>query len=224
MLELSTLSDIAQGEIATLESEGINLTHADIVEINYLSHCVDHPRGRVSLSRGNPVFIGDVALWPLTLHANDWVERVLHTLIGDRLKTLAYAYAMAYGRDELDCSYLQLIYRLEKFYRSLKCTQKELKVAIGEVLAQDETPEMPPQDSKNKPMTIGEFSAFLFATCGESPEFWERRCSSSYAMEILTTSVQQTRADDRPLESDPRIKAEIALGWCLEKIRKRHNG
>ena len=222
MLELSTLCDVAEGELSALEAEGFELSWSDIVEINYLSHCVESPEGRIALSRGNPVFAGDVALWPMTLYGNDWFNRISVNLPGERLKTLSLAYAMANGREDLECSYPVLIIRLNKLYRSLKCTHNELKEVIEHVLNQDAEPDQPPQkETANKRMSVGEFSAYLFATCGESPEFWERRCSFGYALDMLSVIAQQDRADGKTLKDDQRIKAEISLGWAVEKIRRR---
>ena len=225
MLELSTLCDVAEGELLTLEADGIKPSWAEIVEINYLAHCVESPESRVALARGNPIFLGEVALWPMTLYANDWASRALDNKLfklSERLQYLVYAYAMIHGREDMECSLTRLIIRLNKLYHSLKCTHSELKEVVEQVLNQGEEPEQPPQEeTSNKQMTVGEFSAYLFANCGESPEFWERRCSFGYALDVLNMIAQQDRADGKTLKDDQRIKSERALGWALIKIRKR---
>jgi hypothetical protein len=69
-------------------------------------------------------------------------------------------------------------------------------------------------------MGIGDFSAFLASACGATPDFWERRCAASYCHAVLDALVRQNRADDKPSISDPRIQADRALGWAVEKIRQ----
>jgi len=225
MLELSTLCDVAEGELSALKADGLEPSWHDIVEINYLSHCVESPEGRVALCRGNPVFAGDVALWPMTLYATDWAGRTLDNKLfklSERLQYLTYAYAMIHGREDMECSYWMLLPRLNKLYHSLKCNHAELVEVVNQVLNTGAEPEQPPQkETDNKRMSVGEFSAYLFATCGESPEFWERRCSYGYALDMLSVVAQQDRADGKSLKDDQKIKAERALGWALIKIRKR---
>jgi hypothetical protein len=70
-------------------------------------------------------------------------------------------------------------------------------------------------------MSMGDFSAFLSASCGATPDFWERRCSIGYALQVLNQIARQNAADGKPTANDPKIIAQRALGWAAEKIRNR---
>lgn len=223
MQNLRQLSDLAEAEIEKLSADGFTLTPRDIVQINALAWACETPESRLLLSRGVPVFVGGVALWPLTLYAAGWIERVGCKLQGGERQTLALAYAMAYGRSEgteLDVTERDADKAIAIWRRTLRCTPDELKEAITQVLNQDALIDAPASPGSH-PMTAGELSAFLTAATGGRPELWERQVAVGYAFGLLTAILQQNKADDRPTAWDPRIRAERALGWCIERIRKR---
>jgi len=224
MMDASELSGLAEGEIAMLQADGITLTPADIVMINALSWNVETPESRRLLSRGIPVFVDGVTLWPLTLTADEWYSRVGSQFRSNKLCTYALAYAMAHGRDDgyaLSHDGRDAERAINLWRRKLKCTIRELDTAMAQIIAQDKEYELPPDKSDQHGMTLGEFSASLAAAVGGDVEFWERRCSSAYAFSVMFAIAQQNRADDRPMDGDPRIDAERALGWAIVKIRER---
>jgi len=221
MQDLAKLSELAEAEIETLRADGIDLTPAEIVEINALGWAVESPETRRLLARGAPVAIGGVYLWPMSLYAQDWFDRVGCQLDGNKQQTYALAYAMAHGRDAgepLAMEGREAEKTVKQWGKSLKCTFGELNVAISQVLAQDEDAEQPPSETGG--MTMGDFSAFLAAACGGDPDFWERRCASGYTHAVLDTLVRQNSADGKKTMADPRLKAERAIGWAVEKIKK----
>ena len=65
MQDLAKLSGLAEAEIESLRADGIDLTPAEIIEINALSWAIESPESRRLLSRGAPVSVGGVYLWPL---------------------------------------------------------------------------------------------------------------------------------------------------------------
>jgi len=224
MMDASELSGLAEGEIAALQADGIILTPADIVLINALAWNVETPESRRLLSRGIPVFVGGVVLWPLTLTADDWYSRVGSQFGGKKVRTYALAYAMAHGRESgyaLSHDGRDAERAVNKWRRKLTCSVRELDTAMSQVIAQSQGYDLPPDESDQNGMTIGEFSASLAAAAGGDVEFWEQRCSSSYAFSVMFAISQQNRADDRPMDGDPRIDAERALGWEIAKIRGR---
>ena len=221
MQDLAKLSELAEAEIETLRADGIDLTPAEIIEINALGWAVESPETRRLLARGAPVAIGGVYLWPMSLYAQDWFDRVGCQLDGNKQQTYALAYAMAHGRDAgepLAMEGREAEKTVKQWGKSLKCTFGELNVAISQVLAQDEDAEQPPSETGG--MTMGDFSAFLAAACGGDPDFWERRCASGYTHAVLDTLVRQNSADGKKTMADPRLKAERAIGWAVEKIKK----
>ena len=221
MDDTATLNDLAGAEIATLERDGIRLTPSEIVEINALCWSVHIPPTRKLLSRGRPVEVGGSTLWPLTLRAFDWLDR---NRVDMTKITPSMGYAMAFGRsegNELDLEGDEAEIAVKRWYRSLRCSLDEYVEAVKQVDAQDRRPETPP-DVDGKPMSIGDFSAFLTATCGADADFWERRCSVSYALSVLSMFVMQNRADKKKCAQDPRIIAERAVGYAIDKIRARH--
>ena len=222
MQDLAKLSELAEAEIESLRAEGIDLTPAEIIEINALGWAVESPETRRLLARGAPVAVGGAILWPMSLYAQDWFNRVGSEMGGLRRQTYAMAYAMTHGRDDGEplamsgrkAELVALVWGLR-----LKCTFRELNVAISQVLAQDEDAEQPPDESGG--MSMGDFSAFLAAACpAGDPDFWERRCAAGYTHAVLDALVRQNSAEGHKTMADPRIKAERALGWAIEKIKK----
>jgi hypothetical protein len=221
MQDLAKLSDLAQAEIDNLRADGIDLTPAEIVELNALGWAIESPETRRLLSRGAPVEVGGVFLWPMSIYAQEWFDRVGCHLSSNTRQAYALAYAMAHGRDEgepLAMDGRAAERTVSRWAKSLKCTFGELNVAISQVLQQDEDHEQPPSETGG--MTIGDFSAFMAASCGGDPDFWERRCATGYAYAVLDTIVRQNSAEGKKTLADPRIKAERAMGWAIEKIRK----
>lgn len=223
MQDLAKLSELAEAEIESLRADGIDLTPAEIVELNALGWAVESPETRRLLARGAPVAVGGVYLWPMSLYAQEWFNRVGCHLSGNTRQAYALAYAMAHGRDEGDPLAIEgreAEKVVTRWAKSLKCTFAELNVAISQILQQEEDYEQPPNED-NGGMSMGDFSAFLAASCpGTDPDFWERRCAAGYTHAVLSAVVRQNSAEGRKTLADPRIKAERALGWACERIKK----
>jgi len=218
------LSDYAKVTIDGIQADGIALTPVEIVTINALAWQVESPEGRRQLARGIPIEIGRATLWPQTLAAAEWYDRVGHTMRPSWLATIALGYSMAHGYSEgseLDATGLRAWAAVAVWYARLRCRPAAFILAVAEILEQEAEFELPPDPDATK-LQIGEFSAALAAATGISPEFWERRCSQGYAFASLHAIAKQDHADDTPLETDPKLRAERALGWYEEKIRRHH--
>jgi hypothetical protein len=216
------ISDVAAQAIAGLEADGIVLSAAEIVRLNALGWAVETPEARRHLARGVPVPVGGVYLWPQTFRAADWLERASgHCKASDEAVVVAYAMAHAYAQgDELDSSGSDAVLSAKAWARKLRATAAELSEAVDQVLAQDSALELPKSPADDKPMSIGDFSAFLAATNGGDPEFWERRCSLGYALAYLSHAVRFNMAEGMPVVNDPKIQATMALGLLVDQIRE----
>jgi hypothetical protein len=241
MLPEERLNDLAAREIAALEAEGIMPTAAEVVKLNALGWAIETPTLRRELSRGVPQQLcPDVYLWPLTIQAADWHERVgeklapsrkamiMHPGLSSDLPALALAYAMAHAYsegDELDAEGDDAADKVIAWASGLKCTAEAFGACIAEVVAQQDAPDLPRSDETGKRMTAGEFSVYLASRCGGTPEFWERRCSIGYAATLLSAVVHQSLADGKPITHDAKMAATMAMGMESDRIRKEraHN-
>jgi len=221
MQDLAKLSELAQAEIESLRADGIDLTPAEIIELNALGWAVESPETRRLLSRGAPVPVAGLYLWPLSLYAQEWFNRVGCHLNGNTRQAYALAYAMAHGRDDgepLAMEGREAEKVVSRWAKSLKCTFGELNVAISQILQQEEDYEQP--SSETGGMAVGDFSAFMAVATGDDPDFWERRCAAGYTYAVLDCITRQNSAEGRKTMADPRIKAERALGYKIEQIKK----
>ena len=151
MLETARLNGYAEATIQGLQADGIKLTPTEIVTINALCWEVETPESRRMLARGIPIDIGGVYLWPQTLYASEWFDRVGSKLRPKWLATAALAYSMAYSYTagpELEFMGLKAILAVSRWYFSLRCRTAELMVAISQVLGQDEEYEQPAEESR----------------------------------------------------------------------------
>ena len=219
----SVLSDLAKAEIDELAKDGIIPTAAEIVKINYLACRVETPEARMHLARGRPVFVGKVALWPLTMRAISWLDLNLRGL--DKFtRACALGYAMCYGHSEgseLDIPADAIPGVVKAWFLNLRCTRKQYDEAIKQVDAQDRQLEQP-KNPNGKPMTLGDFSAFLVSIAGGTPDFWERRCAMGYCVASLNMRLVQNNADGKASAFDPFIVANRALGWYTDRLRKKY--
>ena len=234
MLPEERLNDLAAREIDALEAEGIRPTAAEVVKLNALGWAIETPCARRELSRGVPVMLCEgVYLWPLTIQADDWQDRVGENLAPSKadalrhprlswnlpLFALAYAMANAYEKgNALDIDGEEASASVLRWTSKIKCTADGVKKAIADVIAQQDAPTLPLNEDGAK-MSNGEFSAFMASKCSGTPEFWERRCSIGYACAVLSTIVKQAAADGKPLSNDPKIMATRAFWLEADRIR-----
>jgi hypothetical protein len=109
MTDHAQLNSLAEAEIAALRADGIQPTDAEIVKLNALGWAVETPHFRRTLARGCPVQVGGSTLWPLTIRAADWVDRVgekMEPQMGYRFRRPVISsqisvYALAYAMESL---------------------------------------------------------------------------------------------------------------------------
>jgi len=228
MTDCAKLCPLAEYEIEELREDGFEPNLSEIVEINALAWAAQTSDNRISLSRGIPMFAGNVALWPLTLEAGDWYMRISQKLPTEYLNCLALGYAMANCYSDngaFDKSKSDTIKAIMAFTVKMKCRHGTLKMAISDVLQQDENPDMPPpikgKEEEDHSLKAGDISLFLAANSSATAEFWESRCSASYTLDMLSKIVSQDKADGKNPQDEDMIKATIAMGWAVEKVKQR---
>lgn len=224
---IESLTDLAAVEIERLAAAGVQVTPAEVIEINAVATRIVTGSTREYLHRGNPVDMAcGVRLWPLTIQATDWVDRVACGFANARMRAFALAWAMAHcyakGRP-FDIAGARAYWKVAGWaVRRLACRMDALDAAVAEVLAQDKAPS-PETDAKDdSPATgNGQLSVWLAEKCGGDPTFWEERCASSYAFAVLRAVIMSANETGDRLDLDPRIQAEIVMGQTLKRIRNR---
>jgi len=209
------LSDLARAELEALAAEGIVPSWDDVAELNALGWQVETPETRRELARGSPVPVGGVTLRPLTLAGWAWFERVGEQC---RDQNAALAYAMAHGSDAaLDD---MTAANVREWRRKIRATERELVLAVAEVIDQDRGPELPTR--KDSP-GLADLSAVIVAAVGGDPATWERQVRIGYVGEVMAAVARsQGTCDGKPDPNDPRIQAQAAIIWAVKKIRQRH--
>jgi len=220
--EMARLSELAEATIEGLEAEGIRLTAKEIVSINAVCHAVEHPGSRLELARGRPAHLGGVTLWPLTMYAADWYERVSPLFKSDKGALYALAFAMAHGRDGLDFPDSEAYKRVHQWIRTLRCRAAEIEAACENLIRQDMLPDTGGTMPESDRPTFGDLSMELSALVGGDPEHWERHVTMSYAFELVRTIRAQNDADGKSSAGDPKLRANKALAEICYRIRKRH--
>jgi uncharacterized membrane protein len=214
----TALSDLARVELEMLSRDGIVPTWDDVAELNALGWQVLTPDTRRHLARGTPVRVGGKTLLPLTVNGWAWYSRV-----GDQCadQNAAFAYALARGYDEA----LQLATEadVEAWKATLTATSRELVLAVGEVIDQDRKPETPPAKQSDALTSVMEIGAVAMAHVGGTPEMWERHVCIGYIAQVMEAVARsQGGASGKPDPTDPRIQAQAAIIWAVQKIRRRH--
>ncbi len=225
-----TISGYAQAEIDALAIEGVtDLTPAEIVEINSLAREFDNPAVARSLSRGVPVECGGAWLWPMTIRAAEWFDRVGCNLARQSDREAAVGYAMTYGRTEgleLAVTLADAPRAVRAWLAGLRCTMDEYRLAVAEVLDQaaDTTRDYQienPNKQKPIPLAIGDLSAMMVVHLGGTPDQWERTCSMHYALAVLQTAMNQNAAEGKTAIDDARMNALGAMGVCIQRIKDK---
>lgn len=224
----TTLNDLARAKIEALAGEGIVCTPDDVVLLNRLAWEIETPAHRLSLARGTPVFLGDVALWPLTLAAEAWWQRAIAFTRREARQTALLAFAMAHCRNQkaLDAINPLTAYKqAEKWANNLPCRRQELFEAISQILEQEtDTPTVPDPKAQIHGMTAPQMVAVLVAVVGGTPAMWEREVAVGYLREQFRTIHAQMAAEHgQTLRDSECIEGTRQLGLATEAIRRRNS-
>jgi hypothetical protein len=225
MHDAARLSEHAQARIDELQAEGYDLTPAEIVRINALAWNIETPDIRLALSKGIPVEVGGVWLWPFTLRSYDWHKRVAKVMPTVWHGNIALAYAFAHGYSdggELDVYGWRAVAKVTAWGIGLRCRMDELVMAMGQIIQQDEQ-EQGASDPDAKPMGIGDLSATIAAHTGQSVHDIECGMAMNHALKLLhhTIRQQEMAAGGKPQLSADAVRATQAMGLYIKELKAR---
>jgi hypothetical protein len=224
MHEASKLSEIADARIDELQAEGLALTPAEIVRINALCWNLESPEMRLHLSKGLPVSVGGVTLWPFTLRSYHWHRQVARSMPTTWHGNVALAYAFAHGYSdgsELDAYGMRAVAAVTAWGVRLRCRMDTLIEAMSQIIQQDEYPSGV-ENPDSKPCGIGDIAAQIASHTGQRVEDIERAMSMNHALKLLhyTIRTQEQAIGGKPQMSQEAIRATQALELYIEEIRK----
>jgi hypothetical protein len=216
MTRFATVSHLAEIELDALADAGITPTPAEIVELSALGHLVETPETSGMMARGEPVRVGGAVLWPFTYSGAHWYDSVGDTC-QDPHAALAYCFAHGHSDSIHDATDKDVRAWRDK----LTCTRGELDVAIMQVVSQDADAELPRRKDEEK-SSHHSLVATLIAAAGGTPDMWERQMSISYVRRVMDAIIAHNAERGKSDDGDPRLRAQVALYWAAEKIRRRH--
>jgi hypothetical protein len=222
MQDTARLSDHAAARIDELQAQGITLTPAEIVRLNALGWAVESPDMRMATSRGAPVFVAGVALWPRTIRACEWYCQILGKCRTVWLSRIALAYSMAHGYSagrELERTDYAAIMRVAAWGAGLRCRMATLIEAMAQVIQQDET-ETKPSDDAVLP-SFGEVSADVSAITGMTPEDVETGMSMHHAIRVAHRVLTlQAKATGETHHTAAYAASNRAMAMYMNEIRE----
>jgi len=227
MHDAAKLSDVAAAAIDELISEGYELAPAEIVRINALGWNIETPEARLALSKGVPVAVGGIVLWPFTLRSYDWHCRVARDMPTVWHGKVALAYAFAHGYSdggELDAHGWRAVAAVTAWGIRLRCRMATLVEAMSQIIQQDEH-ERGVTDPDAVPMGIGDLAASIAAHTGQEVEDIERGMAMNHALKILHYTIrQQERAEGgKSRMSAEAVRATQAMGLYIKELKARRN-
>ncbi len=204
------LSDLAQAKIEALRSDGYVLSDSDVILINALAWEVQSPSKRMALAKGKPIKCGNTWLWPFTIHNKAWFFDCGREFSNPRH---ALAYALAHRNDEL---YTITEEHVDKWAKTLTCTDDELEMACAIIIDGDRQDEIPIKDSEA--ITIHEMARMMMVSHGGTAEMWEKEVSIKFIYDFIDTLSKQHEEAGKSMQKD---RAQMALAYLTHRIRRR---
>lgn len=216
------LTDVAKDELAELEADGVPFTPQDVLTVQYLScDLLRRTGGAETLSRGAPVEVGGVVLWPFTLAGAAFYREMTNGERNELRALRACAYAMAHGGD--DCIYArgdEAEKAMDAWWWRIRATREAIAEAVAECLELSPRVEDPMAEDRDRTS----LALFAAALVGGSPEMWERQCSIASVRRIVDLAQRVRSVGAPPSKDASRIEAVRRLGLYVESIRARARG
>jgi len=213
------LNELAACKIAELEAEGVTVSHADAVMLNAICWALRGEGMPQNIrSRGRPVDVGGVRLWPYTIQAICAVEDIDTSNMSDEDQLYAFAYILAHGREQGVFDKPLSTKKVRQWAKRLTCTPEELQTAIQDVTLSDSDFDTGFAKKEKQPMI--NMIATLQRLFGQTAEYWEREVSSGYASLIIMDYAAEQAGKQASAKS---VKLTRAMLHCIDQIREKAN-
>jgi hypothetical protein len=213
------LSDHAAHRIEELTAEGVTVTYADAVMINAICWEMRGVGGDdCGLSRGRPVCVGNVMLWPLTVQALHALDAIDTDGMSDETQAYTLAYIMAHARTAGAFDGGISADNVTLWASQLTCTAGELASGIVEVNRQSAGYETESNAGAAK-TDLADLVMTLQRLFGETAEYWEREVSASYATRLI---MEEAVARSGKSGNPKTVMLTKALGNYINEMRRRN--
>jgi len=224
-----------ESAIAQLRREGIEPTPEDILWLNQAAGKCIRPAACDELQFIElPCPCGNTLLWPLSIGARIWLERVGKpwlTGTGD-LEKLGIAFAMAHSREpaflnRLTTAWLTRI-AVARWAAGLNATRAEIFDAVARAFSPEDVDLVNIEFKGERPAKAGSASdygdvlALLCHFIKPDPEFWLWQASEDYATAMLRKISSALPGDKSISDDHAKFIAVSQFNLVVAEIRKAH--
>ena len=213
------ICDLAEDVFDKLLDEGLTLSPQEVLDIQRLSLEASGvtTEERIRMSRGEPVLVGGVYLWPLTFAALEWEEAVEPLLRRESMRTLAMAAAMAYGHDRAKMATRgeDAVRIVREFRKGLAATHPEVTEAIR--LVTGEIPFGEPDEERS-----GNIVLTAASLTGIDPDKLEHDMSIRYLSALVAEAFENNMSSEGGAAPNPQVLAAKELDKYVNELRRRH--
>jgi len=232
LLEKPIFHKRTESAIAQLRREDIEPTPEDILWLNHAAGKCIRPCACDELQFINPPCpCGNTLLWPLSIGARIWLERVGKPQLagtGD-LEKLGIAFAMAHSREPdflnryTGCWLTRIA--VARWAAGLNATKAEIFDAVARAFSPEDVDLVNVEfkgERKNVASDYGDVLALLCHFIKTDPEFWMWQASESYAAAMLR-KISTALPGDRSISDDhAKFVAISQFNLVMGEIRANH--
>jgi hypothetical protein len=223
------LHSLAVEAIAKLRNDGVTVDDGAVLWIDDAAKRMASARRRVRPAGEIvdwPVYVGGVALRPLTFAAMEWLDRMPEEL-RDRDDVLAFACCHGYAPEVLMAltSAREVRYAVRAWLSEVTCSPSALYDTVDEITARAPVAEIADAVAKrdgalkSDPVTYGTLvRALVRRYPGSDPAYWMWSVSADRAIEALADS--GVHADSEPRVTAEEIDAHAAFLSVVKAVRE----
>lgn len=216
---------VAASELKNLRAKGINPSDAEIVQLATLGWKVENPEtGRNPLKVPTPQRAGALELWPLSVQAMLWRERILPRL-SSPMQVYATAYALAHSAPWTRPGYFAgpvavWTRRVSDWIQRINATQSELIDACEKILSSMAEGEETDEDIADVETGAKSLLSRLEVQTGIPGETWATKTLHELVHSLhVAAEERQEEYDATNRESGQNLRDLIL---AVEAIEKRH--